>query len=68
MVNYNSRKKFLQTESKHQLIPPKPILKCLPPPKFQQLKQVILKQFKPIKHLVDHPSLLLLDTKHYWTS
>ncbi len=62
-VNYNDRNKFLQTDLKKIFAPNKPILKCVPPPRFKQLKQIILQRYKPIRHLVNPPIFVTLKHK-----
>ncbi len=62
-VNYNNRNTYLQTNLKKLFAPNKPILKCLPPPRFNQLKQIIVQRYKPIRHLVNHPIFVTLRHK-----
>ena len=62
-VKYNNRESFLHPTPKAQVTTLKPIFKCLPPPRFFQLKHIILHRYKSIKQFVNHPIFITLKYK-----
>ena len=54
--NYLTRS-ILQEQQKHL---PLPLFKCHPPPKFDRLKQIVLRNFNRISHLASPPRFITL--------
>ena len=62
-IKYSDRNKFLREKSKHKFTQSKPIFKCLPPPKYTHLKQIILNNYDTISKIVNHPVFITLRYK-----
>ena len=50
-VNYSDRQKYIQKHQKHQPTCSPPLLKCIPPPQYQLLKKIILKDYAQLKFI-----------------
>ena len=60
-IKFSDRQSLLRT-SQHHRHPPlrKPVLKCLPPPRFNHLKTIILQQYHSISNIVTKPRFITL--------
>ncbi len=68
-VNYNNRMNFLKPSENICLNTiSHPIFKCLPPPKFKQLKKIILNRYNSISKIVKQPIFATLKHKTIGTS
>lgn len=55
-VKYQNRNNFLQPSNNIKPNPlPQPIYKCLPPPKFKCLKEIVLRRYKSISKFIKQP-------------
>ena len=59
-VKFTDRQRHLQTATKPAPRIYPPIFKCLPPPQFHLLKQVILSNFEPLRDLLPSPRFVAL--------
>ena len=64
LVTYSNRLTYLRKSNpeKSRIRPP-PLFKCIPPPQFHHLKQIILKQFALIQKYVPNPRFIPLRQK-----
>ena len=53
-VRYSDRPKYLQPHQKHQPTCLPPLVKCIPPPRYKLLKQIILQNYAQLKFITLH--------------
>ena len=62
-VKYHNRHKYLQKHTPHPITCSPPLFKCLPPPQYKLLKQIILQEYSQLKFVsprfisLRHPTL-----------
>ena len=59
-VTFNRRTQYLKLAQPKKKIARKPIFKCLPPPSYAQLKNIILQDYHKIQELVPRPLFIAL--------
>ena len=60
LVPYDNRQKFLQQTKPEKNITRPPLFKCIAPPQFHQLKQIILENYPLVQKYVNHPRFIAL--------
>ena len=60
LVPYDDRQKFLQQTKPEKNITRPPLFKCIAPPQFHQLKQIILENYHLVQKYVNHPRFIAL--------
>ena len=60
MVNYSNHTTLLQPHTKPPITIFRPIFRCLPPPQFKQLKQLILEDYYMVKKYMNKSIFITL--------
>jgi hypothetical protein len=60
LVSYDNRQKFLQQTKPERAITRPPLFKCIAPPQFHQLKQIILENYSLVQKYVNNPRFIAL--------
>lgn len=60
LVSYDNRQTFLQQAKPQKALIKPPVFKCIAPPQFHHLKQVILENYSLIQKYVSHPRFVAL--------
>ena len=63
LVAYDNRRKYLQQSKPERTKTWPPLFKCIPPPQFQMLKQVILQDYSLVQRYALHPRFISLRSK-----
>ena len=63
LVSYDNRQKYLQQSKPDRAKTWPPLFKCIPPPQFQMLKQIILQDYSMVQRYVPHPRFIPLQQK-----
>ena len=61
LISYDNRQKYLQQAKPEKAIVRRPpLFKCIAPPQFHQLKQIILKNYSQVQNYVNNPRFIAL--------
>ena len=60
LVPYGNHQKFLQQTKPEKAITRPPLFKCIAPPQFHRLKQIILENYPLVQKYVYHPRFIVL--------
>ena len=64
LIKYSQRQHYLNESKSSQLIPRrKPVFKCLPPPRFSMLKEIVLQEYHLIQKFAPRPVFIALRHK-----
>ena len=63
LISYDNRDKYLQQFQPARIKMWPPLFKCIPPPQFQKLKQVILQDYSLVQSHAPHPRFIPLRHK-----